>query len=85
MLAWLSVWGEMQICICSADAIATHCLLLQLIQIDFTFLVLAHPGSPRHSPEGCKMVGVVVIVVVDCSSSSSSKILQFRAVLGKTG
>jgi len=28
-LAWLSVWGEMQICICSADAIATHCLLLQ--------------------------------------------------------
>jgi len=29
MLAWLSVWGEMQICICSADATATHYLLLQ--------------------------------------------------------
>jgi len=29
MLAWLSVWGEMQICVCSADATATHCLLLQ--------------------------------------------------------
>jgi len=40
MLLWLSVWGEMQICICPADATATHCLLLQLIQIGFTFLVL---------------------------------------------
>jgi len=29
MLAWLSVWGEMQICICQADATATHYLLLQ--------------------------------------------------------
>jgi len=28
MLAWLSVWGEMQICIFPADATATHCLLL---------------------------------------------------------
>ena len=29
----------------------------------FTFLVLAHPGSPGHSPEGRKMVVVVVVVV----------------------
>jgi len=29
MLTWLSVWGEMQICICPADATATHYLLLQ--------------------------------------------------------
>jgi len=29
MMAWLSVWGEMQICICPADATATHYLLLQ--------------------------------------------------------
>jgi len=29
MLARLSVWGEMQVCICSADATATHYLLLQ--------------------------------------------------------
>jgi len=28
-----------------ADATATHCLLLQSIQIRFTFLVPAHPGS----------------------------------------
>ena len=29
VLAWLSVWREVQTCICPADAIATHCLLLQ--------------------------------------------------------
>jgi len=29
MLEWLPVWGEMQICICPADATATHYLLLQ--------------------------------------------------------
>jgi len=29
-----------------ADGTATHCLLLQYIQIGFTFPVLAHPGSP---------------------------------------
>jgi len=29
VLAWLSVWSEVQTCICPADATATHCLLLQ--------------------------------------------------------
>jgi len=29
VLAWLSVWSEVQACICPADATATHCLLLQ--------------------------------------------------------
>jgi len=29
MLVWLSVCGKMQICICPADATATHYLLLQ--------------------------------------------------------
>ena len=29
-----------------ADATAAYCLLLQYIQIGFTFLLLAHPGSP---------------------------------------
>ena len=29
MLAWLSVWCEVQTCICPADATATHCFLLQ--------------------------------------------------------
>ena len=29
ILAWLSVWSEVQTCIEPADATATHCLLLQ--------------------------------------------------------
>ena len=29
VLAWLSVWSEVQTCIGPADATATHCLLLQ--------------------------------------------------------
>jgi len=29
VLAWLSVWSEVQTCICQADATATRCLLLQ--------------------------------------------------------
>jgi len=29
VLAWFSVWSEVQTCICPADATATHCLLLQ--------------------------------------------------------
>jgi len=39
--------GKMQTCICLADATATHCLLLQWIQIGFTFVVyLSGTGSP---------------------------------------
>ena len=29
VLTWLSVWSEVQTCICPADTTATHCLLLQ--------------------------------------------------------
>jgi len=29
VLVWLSVWSEVQTCICPADATATHYLLLQ--------------------------------------------------------
>jgi len=44
-----------------ADTTATHCLLLQEIQIGFgfTFLVLAHLGSPGQNPKSCKMVVVL--------------------------
>jgi len=34
------------------------------IQIGFTFLVPAHPGSPKQNPEGCKMVVVVIVAVI---------------------
>ena len=68
--AWLSVLGEVQICIGHgpADRTATHCLLLQEIQIGFGFTFLvglpAHPGSPGQNPEGRKTVVVVVVVNV---------------------
>jgi len=67
MLAWLSVWGEVQICIWPADTTATHCFLLQETQtgFGFTFLALGHPGSPGQNPESCKMAVVVVVVVVN--------------------
>jgi len=60
MLACLAVWGEMQICTWPADTTATHCILLQEIQIGFgfTFLVPAYPHSPGQNPESCKMVVV---------------------------
>jgi len=43
-----------------ADTTATHCLLLQEIQIGFgfTFLVPAYPGSPGQNPESHEMVVV---------------------------
>jgi len=36
----------------------------------FSFLVPAHPGSPRQSPGGHEMVVVVVVVVVVVASAS---------------
>jgi len=61
VLAWLSVWARCRLAYSPADATATHCLLLQEIQIGFrfTFLVLAHPGSPIQNSGSRKMVVVV--------------------------
>jgi len=69
VLAWLSVWGEVQICIWPSWC---HCHSLSLAAVNpdwfyfpgFTFLVPAHPGSPRQSPGGRKTVVIVVVVVV---------------------
>ena len=61
VLAWLSVWSEVQTCIWSSWC---HCHSLSLasakIQIGFTFLVPAHPGGPEKGPlNGCVCVCVV--------------------------
>ena len=51
VLAWLSVWSEVQICL------TVSCF--SKIQIGFTFLVPAHPGSPGQRPlNGCVCVCV---------------------------
>ena len=46
VVAWLYVWSEVQTCIGPADATATHCLASVKSRLVFTFLMLAHPGSP---------------------------------------
>ena len=77
MLAWLSVWGEVQVCL--ADATATqYSLSLAPVNPDwfhlpgFTFLVPAHPDSPRQNPESCKtFVSVVVLWCMDAFSAFS--------------
>jgi len=59
-------WASRRFAYCPADATASHCLLLQEIQIGFCFTVLvpAHPGSPGQNPESRKTVVIVVVVVV---------------------
>ena len=57
-LAWLSVWSEVQTCICPADATATHCLLLHLNPDWFCLLVPTDPGSPGQ--RAVKLVCVCV-------------------------
>ena len=55
-LAWLSVWGEVEICIWSSRC---HCHSISLAPVNpdwfylpsFTFLVLAHLGSPGQNPD----------------------------------
>jgi len=68
MLAWLCVWVMVQICIWSSWC---HCHSLSLAPANpdwfylpsFTFLVPAHPGSPRQNPEGRKMVVCIPVCV----------------------
>ena len=45
VLAWLSVWSEVQTCILMSLPLTVSCF--SKIQIGFTFLVLAHLDSPR--------------------------------------
>jgi len=77
MMAWISVWGQVQICIWP---IWCHCNSLSLAPVNpdwfylpgFTFLAPAHLGSPRHSPGGHKTVVVVVVVWTSCYNACSN-------------
>ena len=67
VLAWSSVWSEVQTCIWPSWC---HCLPLSVscfskIQTGFTFLVPAHPGSP-----GKMAVKRVCVCVCVCHSTS---------------
>jgi len=52
VLVWLSVWSEVQICICPSWC---HCQSQSLASVKSRLvLVLAHLCNPRQSPEGHK-------------------------------
>jgi len=46
VLAWLSVWSEVQTCIAQLMPLPLTVSCFSKIQIGFTFLVPAHPDSP---------------------------------------
>ena len=52
MLAWLSVWGEVQICICLSWC---HCPDSLASVKSRLVLVLANPGNPWQSPKSRKV------------------------------
>jgi len=53
VLVWLSVWGEVQICIWTSWC-HRHSLSLASVK-SRSVLVVAYPGSPKQSLEGHKM------------------------------
>jgi len=55
MLAWLSVWSEVQTHMAQLTPLPLTVSCFSEIQIGFTFLVPAHPGSPgKKGPlNGC--------------------------------
>jgi len=69
ILALLCVWVKVQICIWPSWC---HCHSLSLAPVNpdwfylpgFTFLVPAHPGSPRQNPRGTKNGCVCVCVLL---------------------
>ena len=60
VLAWLSVWSEVQTCmlpLAQSMPLPLTVSCFSKIQIGFTFLVLAHLGSPGKGPlDGCVCV-----------------------------
>jgi len=65
MLTWWSVWGEVQICLMLMPVpVSLAPLNTDWFNLPgFTFLVLAHPGSPGQSPGSRKTVVVVVCLL----------------------
>jgi len=64
VLAWLSVWSEVQTCNKLAQLMPLPLTVscYGKIQIGFTFLVPAHPGSPGQKAVKCVCVCVCVCV-----------------------
>ena len=61
VLAWLSVWSEVQLHMAQLMPLPLTVSCFSKIQIGFTFLVQAHLGSPGKGPlNGCVCVCVCV-------------------------
>jgi len=70
VLAWLSVWSEVcRLAYGPADATAS---CFSKIQIGFTFLVPAHPGSPGKRAVDLFTSGVSASTWVSCHSGVSA-------------
>jgi len=62
-----------------ADATATHCLFSSKIQIGFTFLAPAHPGSPGHRVVKRVLFSASWTPLGPCSSRTSKSSLHGSA------
>ena len=60
-----------------ADATATHCLLLQIFQSGFTFLVLAHPVVPDKGPLNERAHVCVYFMIISSYFSYAYSIVYF--------
>jgi len=54
MLAWLCVWGDVQMCHCHSLSLAPVNPVLYVSIPGFTFLVPAHLASPRQNQRAVK-------------------------------
>jgi len=81
VLAWLSVWSEVQTCIIMAQlmplTLTVSCF--SKIQIGFTFLVPADPGSPGQ--RAVKRVCDVCVCGV-CRRDRTLQLLTYKLVPG---
>jgi len=59
VLAWLSIWNKVQICVWHSWC-HYHSLPLASVKSRLV-LLLGHPGNPGQSPEGCKMCACVCV------------------------
>jgi len=66
VLAWLSVWSEVQTCMAQLMPLPLTVSCFTKIQIGFTFLVPAHPGSPGQRTIKWVCVCVCVCTVYIC-------------------
>ena len=79
MLAWLSVWSEVQICMAQLMPLPLTISCFSKIQIGFTFLVQAHLGSPglRAVKPVCVCVCVTLWLKLTFTKILSTTFLSF--------